>query len=525
MTATPPIDLLLLRREASLLRREQELRRENGILFYQPHEKQTLFHSQASFHYRYARTGNRFGKSEMGAAEDVAFALGYRPWLPQGDPLRTLGIPSHPTKGLIITTDWDKSKEVFTEQEGEIKGKLFKYIPANALGQPTRNHSGAIDRIPVRHISGGWSIIHLDTVKSYKQNPLGQESSAWDWVHVDEPIPEGMWKAVARGLVDRGGRAWFTCTPLTEPWLDEAFVPAGGDRVESVTFSSADRFMMTGTMWDNPYNKKADIDSFLSWLTEDEKSCRINGLPTSFAGLIFKEFSWNLHVSNTPPTGWSDWHTPPDSCCRRFAIDYHFRKNDAVLFVATDQMDISYVYAEIWEQMLLDEQVRRINSIHGKHIPIPGLVDPLASTPNKVTEVTAMDEYRRLGLPVMPATKDPVNGIRKVKETLKARTRRGGPVLLFNPACTRTLFEISRGFVWDGDENKPQKKNDDMMENLHRLILQGLDYIEPTLDLDYGLPPPYTDLPDNVLDFEPFENAEDAERRERQRRHKARYAS
>ncbi len=250
MTTAPPIDVLLARRELALERRRQELLRENQITFYSPHEKQQAFHAAAGARYRYARTGNRFGKSEMGAAEDVAFALGYRPWIPEGNPLRTLGIPPYPTKGLIVTTDWDKSKEVFTEQEGTNKGKLIKYIPKASLGQPTRNHSGAIDRIPVRHVSGGMSVIHLDTVKSYKQNPLGQESSVWDWAHIDEPCPEGMWKAIARGLVDRGGRGWFTCTPLTEPWIDEAFVPdlESGRGLEATTIASGDRWMMTGSM-------------------------------------------------------------------------------------------------------------------------------------------------------------------------------------------------------------------------------------------------------------------------------------
>lgn len=492
MISSPPIDLLLARRELALEQRAKELRRENQITFYTPHEKQSAFHANAAFRYRYARTGNRFGKSEMGAAEDVAFALGYRPWLREGDPLRILGIPLHPTKGLVVTTDWDKSKEVFTEQEGTNVGKLIKYIPRSALGQPTRNHSGAIDRIPVQHISGGWSVIHLDTVKSYKQNPLGQESSVWDWCHIDEPCPEGMWKAIARGLVDRGGRGWFTCTPLTEPWIDDAFVPdLGADRgLDATTFESGDRWMMTGSMTDNPFNTKEDIDSFMSWLTDDEKDARLHGLPTSFAGLVFKEFRWDQHVLTEERLklffGWNNAHTPPKDWCIRFAIDYHFRKNDAVLFIATSPQNISICYAELWEQMLIEDEVKRINEVLGSHTPLPGIVDPLASTPNKMTETTAMDEYRRLGLPVIPATKDPVNGIRAVKATLKAREKRGLPVLYVMDHLRRTLFEISRGFVWDGDENKPVKKNDDMMENLHRMCLQGLVYIEPTGEYDYA---------------------------------------
>lgn len=524
MSATPPIKVLLARRELALERRRVELLRENQITFYRPHDKQQAFHANALARYRYARTGNRFGKSEMGAAEDVAFALGYRPWVEEGNPLRTLGIPNHPTKGLVVTTDWDKSKEVFTEQEGSNKGKLIKYIPSSCLGQPTRNHSGAIDRIPVKHISGGWSVIHLDTVKSYKQNPLGQESSVWDWCHIDEPCPEGMWKAIARGLVDRGGRGWFTCTPLTEPWIDDAFVPdLGSDRgLEATTFSSGDRWMMTGSMSDNPHNSAEDISSFMAWLTDDEKDARLNGLPTSFAGLVFKEFRWNEHVLAEPPTGWKDWDSPPSSWCVRYAIDYHFRKNDAVLFIATSPQNVSVVYGELWQQMLIDEEVKRIQEFLGQHPSLPGIVDPLASTPNKLTEVTAMDEYRRLGLAVIPATKDPVNGIRSVKSTLKARDKHGRPVLFFNTNLRRTLFEISRGFVWDGDENKPVKKNDDMMENLHRLCLQGLDYIEPAGENDYSPIMP-RDFDTESLDFS-LASDEDLERsRSRRARLASRY--
>lgn len=496
------LPLLRARRELSLERRRLELRRENQLFFFTPHPKQNLFFQNAGARYRYARTGNRFGKSEMGAAEDVAFALGYRPWLAEGDPLRTLGIPTHPTKGLIVCTTWKKSREVFTEIESGNLGKLFKYIPHSCLGTPTRNHSGFIDRIPVRHVSGEWSVIMIDTIEGFKKNSLAQESSVHDWCHIDEPIPEAMWKAIARGLVDRGGRAWFTCTPLTEPWIDEAFVPdLGSDREESISFSYSDRFMMTGTMHDNPHNTKEDIASFLGWLTEDEKECRINGLPTAFAGLVYKEFSWDTHVLRDAPPGWTSWSHPPADHTLRFAIDYHPRKPHAVLFIATSPLDYHYVYEEIWSSCLMSELVTDIKRIlHGGEPTVPGLIDPLASTPNRVTDITPLEEVLRLGLPVMPATKDPHNGILRVKEVLSARDRVGRPTIVFNGNLPRTLKEISRGFVWDGETNKPIKNNDDMMENFYRLCLQGLSYIEPAKATDYAPIAPRDLMHPNIYD-------------------------
>lgn len=525
----PPssLELNLARRELELERRRAQILKENQLEFFVPHPKQQLFYDHASFRYRYARTGNRFGKSEMGAAEDVAFALGYRPWYSEGNPLRYLGIPKHPTKGLIVCTTWKKSREVFTECESGGLGKLFKYIPRSKIGQPTKNHSGFIDRIPVKHISGEWSVIFLDTIEGYKKNPLAQESSVHDWVHVDEPIPEGMWKAIARGLVDRGGRGWFTCTPLTEPWIDEAFVPdLGSDRKEGVSFETGDRYMMTGTMNDNPHNTQEDIDSFMSWLTSDEKECRLNGLPTSFAGLVYKEFKWDTHVRIDPPPNWKDWFTPPDDYTLRFAIDYHPRKPHSVVFIATSPKEQHYVYNEIWQSCLMSELVVEIKAIlKGKDPTVPGLIDPLADTPNRVTDITPLEEVLRLGLPVIPATKDPHNGILKVKEVLSARNRDGTSILEVNPYCSRFLMEISRGFVWDGETNKPVKDKDDAMENFYRLCLQGLHYVEPATLSDYT-PIKSIELPANVLEFPdtPLPWEEDDKETKKQR-YAARYRS
>lgn len=465
--------------------------------------------------------------SEMGAAEDVAFALGYRPWLPEGSPLRTLGIPPHPTKGLIVTTDWDKSTEVFTSVEaGPSKGKLFKYIPTSKLISHTKNHSGAIDTVKVRHVNGGVSVIHLDTVKSFKQNPLGQESSAWDWVHFDEPIPEQMFKAILRGTVDRGGRMWFTCTPLTEPWIDEKFIPdLESQSRDDVNFAHGDFWMMTGSTDDNPFNKPEDIERVMSQYTVEERETRRSGRPTAYSGIVYKEFNWNLHVLRDAPVGWKDWQHPPENFSLRFAIDYHPRKPHHVLFIATSPHEVQYVYSEVFYSCLMSELLVEIKRVLNSGEPtVPGLIDPLASTPNRVTDLSPLDELLRLGLAVMPATKDPHNGILKVKEFLRQRDRSGSPTMFFNAAMPRTLMEISRGYVWDGETNKPVKDKDDAMENLYRLCLQGLEYIEPAKFTDY-VPIAPRELPPNIIDaFEFFSDDSAKKANEKKARFRQRYA-
>jgi hypothetical protein len=479
------VPLPLLRRQVALSRRLKELDKDNQIHFFTPHTKQELFFEAARYRFRYARTGNRFGKSEMGTAEDVAFALGYRPWYPEGHPLRTLGIPNFPTKGLIICISWAKSREIFTETEQGNLGKLWKYIPKSKIVDTSKNHSGFFNRFVVEHISGGRSVIMIDTVEGFKNNKKAQESSVHDWVHIDEPIPEEMWKSIVRGLTDRGGRAWFTCTPIDEPWIDQQFVPdlESQSKADLGTIANEkdSRWMMTGSMDDNPHLSKSDIELTLSWYTEEERETRRSGRPAAYSGIVYKEFNWNVHVRKDAPPGWKAWHIPPDDYTIRFAIDYHPRKPHHVLFIATSPQDYQYVYAEVHASCLMKELMADIKAILKFRDPtVPGLIDPLASTPNQVTDITPMEELQRLGLPLIPATKDPSNGILKVKELLSARDRSGRPLILFNPNCARTMFEISRGFVWDEDTNKPVKKNDDAMENLYRLALQDLSYVEPS---------------------------------------------
>lgn len=85
-------------------------------------------------------------------------------------------------------------------------------------------------------------------------------------------------------------------------------------------------------------------------------------------------------------------------------------------------------------------------------------------------------------------------------------------------------MEISRGYIWDKDTNKPLKKDDDAMENFYRLCLQGLSYIEPASAEDYDLPNNNIDLSNVIIRPHEFGNMDFEETGERSRR-VARYAS
>ena len=428
----------------------------------------------------------------MGFAEDGAFLRNERPWYPKDDPARTSGIPQHPNKGLIIANDWDKVEEVYTNQND---GKLWRTLPTDGfIKSATRNHAGVIDTI----ICANKSTLRFETVKSFMSNPQGSESSDWDFIHVDEPCPEAMFKAQARGLIDRDGAAWFTLTALREPWITDAFEPNG-----VFAFSS---FVIEGTIYDNPYLSPVAIAAYEATLTDDEKECRLYGKPLHKAGLVYKEFQRDKHVLSKLPLGWRSWVEPPVGYSYYAYIDPHPHTPHCVLLVAVDPFGTLYVYHDLFEHCLVSQLCAKIRMLMGPRRFVRLRCDPLAFIEDPVHGTTMANEFWRCGLAVEKASKDLTRGILRVKEELKKTP----PTLYFTPEARRSIFEIGR-YHWDEETNKPVDKDDHAMECLYRMVLDEPRFVdlksanEPLtfLDLDTRLPSLRTES--DPLSFKPHE--------------------
>jgi hypothetical protein len=505
--------MLLEHRLRQLEKEQRQLIRQNGIAFYRPHDRQDKFHI-ANYKHRYLRTGNRFGKSECGCAEDAAQARGERTWYKYpfdvygrgmkvvrrhegypDHPYVHLGIPQRPTKGLIICADWDKAEEIFTSLEldefGVPKGKLVRMLPQGTWDKEL-NGQGNVAKILVESIWGGTSTIYLDTVKSFKGNSLGQESSDWDWIHIDEPCPQDMYVANARGLIDRGGRDWFTCTPLTELWVNDMFLPREHARQlldEPVTKDSKKGrtlfWTLTGSSFDNPYNSVEDIEDFTEGLSEDEIEARIEGKPRALTGTIYKEFDPGKHVYHELPAGWTEnkdgLPRPPQDASIYLAIDTHPVNPTAVLFAAVLKTGHVLFFDEIYAKLSMKELCEIIYDKLAGLQPLRVLVEPGAWVQDPDGGCLAYDLADHSNLPIEKAPKDLQRGIFRVKQALLKTDVNGKPVLRFAWHLMETLWEFDR-YVWDatrGKEGKPVDRDDHMMECLYRLVTIGLDYIEP----------------------------------------------
>ena len=465
--STPEEVFLLKKERLRLLKEKAKLRRSSGISFYRPHPGQDLFHRAGSTtKRRYVRTGNRWGKSTAGCAEDISWLLNERPFYPESDPARRGGIPQYPVKLLTVTTDWPKVSEVWTS---ETEGKVWKMIPSGFVKKCHRNSMGVIDKIDCNN----GSLWRFESVKGFKHDPQSAESSDWDAIHYDEPLPEKMRKALARGLIDRGGSEWFTLTPLTEFWINDYFFPdiTDGKPRDNV-------WTITGTTYDNTFLSPENIAAYEADLNEDERQCRILGIPLELAGLVYKEFSWPCHVLQSLPPGWLSWDKPPLDHTIYYAIDPHPRTPHAVLFCAVSPTGTHFYFRDIFKACIAQDLSKEILDTlkgAGKQSYRLGraIMDPLGFIEEPSTKTTMATELANYGIYVDKATKALDHGIIRVKQQLKQNA------VFFTPNCSRTLWEIQR-YCWDAENERPLDENDHMMENLYRLELSDMRWVDPS---------------------------------------------
>lgn len=518
------LELNELRKQHEAVKRLKAVREAYGINFYRPHWKQHIFHLRSDITGRYCRFGNRTGKTKCGAAEDIAWCLGGRPWYrdsfdifemivqPDGTRQRTVrehhagtvnhpyithGIPDFPVKGLLVVSDWDKAKEIFTNRSGSYEnlGDLFQLIPHESLGKPHTSRGGHIDMIPIKRLTaagGGESLLYIDTVESFKHAWRSAESSDFDFIHYDEPPPQQMFVANKRGLSDRNGKFWINATPVEELWVNDEFSPASHS-LQKVpkdglkfrkTERGGERFIITASIFDNPYIPDAGIAEFEASLNREERECRLHGLPLNLAGLIYKEFIYDLHVLADVPKGWKDYSTPPADYTVRVAWDVHDAIPQAVLMCATAPTGERFIYDEIFETRMIGETAKMLKEREVGHFVAGRLIDPRAVIASPVTGYSILDELANEELFFDPGSKDMELGISKTREALLERRADGMPTIWFCPTVTQTIHEIMR-YAYNPRTQKPVDKDDHMVENLRRLILGGLDYIEPPTDSDY----------------------------------------
>ena len=443
-----------------------------------PNPKQYKFFEECGTRMRAGFCGNRFGKSTIGVVEDCCWLLGERPFFPENHPLRRMGIPTPGVKGLVVAEDWDKVHEIFTNAESADRpGKFFEFLPADVVKGTTKTQKGQINSITVKVKIDGRdreSIIIFDTVRSYWNNPRSFESSDWDFIHLDEPVPQELWTAVSRGLLDRGGHSWWLLTPLGFPWMYEHMIA-------QQVVDPRNHWYFEASMDDNPLLDETAKRLYLESLPEDERQCRQDGKPLAHGRRVYGHFDIKRHIWGSwikqdpksevqivvpPPKGWKDLHTPPANYCCGYSLDPHPQTPHAVLFTAIAPNGDVYFYDELFDKCLIRELATKIIA---KAVLVNlqwQLCDPSAWIENPDTGRCWADTLHENGLFVIRASKDKSNGIMQTQE-IWSPTRKTNVYVM--PHMTTFLKEI-KSYFFDR-ENKPVDKNDHIMECLYRTVV------------------------------------------------------
>lgn len=452
--------------------KEDEYKRRR-LWYWVPSPKQLDFFKNSNKKRRAGFCGNRFGKSTLGVVEDVCWLIGYRPFFSVGHPLRTLGIPTHGVKGLVIAEDWDKVKEIFTNDDSaERQGKFFDFLPEDFIKKTHRNEKGIIDQITVISEVEGYkreSIVYFDTVKSYKNAPAGFESSDWDFIHIDEPVLKELWTAVSRGLVDRDGYSWWLFTPLKEVWMYNETIENAKDDPENYWWFEA-------TMDDNPTLSEGAKRLYLNQLPEDERAARRAGKPLAYGRLVFHQYDPTLHDYDGHLQGWPTPNRPPEKDTMvAYAVDTHPQTPHAALFVAVSALGDIDFYDEIYEKGSIAKLSDLVKSkLQGVRVQY-GLCEPAAWNEDQGSGKSYADMFAEAGLDLIPASKRKEDAILQTQLLLGQRKR----TIRIHKRCKRLRWEMFNHY-FDKD-NKPEDKNDHMIECLRRLVIHdGLIYYPPT---------------------------------------------
>lgn len=254
--------------------------------------------------------GNRTGKSTIGIIEDISHCMGFRP-----DGTKT-NLPHGAGDYLMMVANRHKSVDKI------VMNKLKQYCGRGWITEVKNGTDGLPEKVT---FSTGSRLF----IGSYNQHPDHHEGIDWHGVHFDEPPPRKLWIAIRRGLLDHGGRAWFTLTPLSCPWIyNELYLEQDGINIEVFHLD----------LMENPFISDYEKEQFSASLLPEEREARIHGHFSHLQGRIFPEFKREVHCVKPFPIP-SDWP-------RFMAMDPHDRRPNYMLWAAVDPRDRIYLYRE-----------------------------------------------------------------------------------------------------------------------------------------------------------------------------------
>ncbi len=404
---------------------------------------------------RLVTAGNQSGKTHLGAWDHACLQVGVHPFRK----MKT------PTTAFIVT-----AKPHSEGIEKDIIPKLKEVVGSRDIVDIKNNSRG----VPYKII---WRTGSVSYMLSCEQDDIVFEGTTWGHGWFDEPPPRHIYIAMERGLLTSGGPVSFTCTPLEEPWLyDEIYIPGmmGTDPDIAVFEGSSDE------------NRKIDAAAkkrFFNKLDPDEIETRWHGKFRHLMGRVFKSYDHTKHLIKPfrVPRHWPTW----------LSIDPHRNKPHAVLFLTISPENIKYICNEIYVKCTIDELADFITDIESQYNMVDRLIDTSAQE-DGWGRVSARELLNDKGVRTKLAQKKnkKASGITFINQIFHQ-----DQMFVFD-TCIRTHRELSlQAYEKHKSDQQvvlevPQKKFDDMTDNLRYILVERPDYSGPARIHEVG--PIYT---------------------------------
>jgi phage terminase large subunit len=204
---------------------------------------------------------------------------------------------------------------------------------------------------------------------------------------------------------------YFTCNPggIGHIWVKRLFI----DRDYKESENPEDYTFIKSLVYDNEFIMTNDPGyvKTLENLPEDRRKAMLYGDWDIFEGQYFTEFNREVHVI--------DPFVIPDNWNRYLSIDYGLDML-AVVWIAVDTQNKSYVYKELYESnLIISEASKRILEVNGKDKYIYIYAPPDLWNRRQETGMSAEDIFKQNGVTLKKSNNNRVQGWYAVKENLK----------------------------------------------------------------------------------------------------------
>lgn len=412
--------------------------------------------------------GNRSGKTVGGIIEDIW-------WVTKTHPFINIdAIWEEPIRGRICSVDFINGHEKIIIPE------ILRWCPRSYL----RGGSwvSAYDKeLHTVHFKNGGFI----ELMSYDQALEKFAGTSRHFVHFDEEPPEDIYKECMARLVDTGGCAWFTMTPVEGmTWTFDTIYEPGVEQGAIENEGSLITILVTEVdMFENPFVSDEEKKILVSLYDKADIEARVHGKFVRRGGLIYGEFDEKIHVIEP--------NTPSRDYLWIKSLDHGFRNPTAWLWHAVNFEGRVITFREHYASGLVIAEhaaiVHQIDKENGKGTEY-AVGDPSIKNKNPVSGTSVWEEYAKHGIPIVLGNNDVQAGIIRTARYLKPVPDEHGnnvPYWLITENCEKTIWEIKR-YRWaswahrrtEQDHNfkeEPVKKDDHAMDSCRYFFMSRPD--------------------------------------------------